>query len=255
MVKKILLQYFPLCLGILISIKENTVSAQYQANVSFYVNALAYNSLQIQYEGEKILKSRACFSFETGLLLEKTITNKWSIKGGIGYTLVPYNINYNFQSPIPNVMSDNHDLNSYDYALTQFTFPLLVRRYFMFGKHSFLGEVGVKLHRTIQVPYEISGGASYYINDTLNDIRVFDMHIQNASSKWMLSGLVKLGYEMGKDRHRYQINMFAQYSPQYIGRGNYYFSNLPYQSKGNVMLGVNCIGIEFRYSSGFWKKK
>jgi hypothetical protein len=223
----------------------------------FWLSPLLFDNLNIDHQGEVLLKSNPAFSFELGVSYYQRVYKDFGVNIGAGWGIIPFRFEYNFKAPTNSIFQTGQyandysylDLKEYSFNINHYVFPLTLQKSFTKSKNSsYIVEAGIKLNSILSYPYDISVSSSYYIDENNPDIRLFDFYLENYYQKRFISYLAKFGLsKTTKKTNTLNANLVLNYCPQKIGKGWYRFSNLPFESYGDVSLGINYIGIEFSY--------
>lgn len=222
----------------------------FDKQIRFSISPIIYNKLTLRHREEVLLHSRPTFSGEASLSYYHHIGKNFGVNIGGAWSIIPYNLNYRFYAPFPQVTSQYpHDYHHYEYFIHSLSIPISLQKIFPLGNKFFYSvEAGVRFTRIH--PFEIIGGAGYYIDSTTS-YELFSAILDNVAFDYPLNymgyifktGLVK----MTKETNTFHLNLTAHYCPQKIGGGWYRFYNLPYESYGTIEMGMNYIGLEFAY--------
>ena len=237
--------------------QDRTVSENlfYNSQLRFSFSPVLYDNLEFENIGAKYLKSRLSFSAEIGVSYYQHIKNGYGINIGIGLGLAPFNLNYYFKPSENSIFRtgiykydyEYLDLIEYEYVNSFRVFPVSVQKIFPTKDKNLLFSIdlGIKLNSLYSYPYEISGGASYYIDEVNTDVSLFEFYIKDTRRKHLISYFIKFGLvKLNSKQNTLHFSLVANYSPNKIGEGWYRFNNLTYDSYGTVKQNINYIGLE-----------
>ncbi len=226
--------------------------------IKFSLAPVLYDNLQLTYEGERILKSRPCVSYDASISYHQHIKKGYGLNIGIGLTMAPFNHHFKFISPPNSIFQTGPyrdayeylDDNNYVYVQSLYTVPLSVQKIFPIKKKKeyFLSlEAGIRPNIIVAFPYWIEGESWYEINDS-TEVHLFEFNLFDCGNKLLISYFLKFGFlKMTKNQNTLQCNLVVNYSPDKMGEGWYKFYNLTYDNYGKVKQNINYIGIEFTY--------
>ena len=230
----------------------------YESQLRFSLAALVYDNLKLTYEGKKHLKSAPTVSGGFTISYYKHIWNGYGVILGAGYTFVPSNTNYDFEAPDNSIFRTN---GFYDYKYLfdsnyeyegMFLAPLSIEKLIQTNQKYYVIEIGVKLNILNQdpnyLPARLNYGGSTVISENGEAIREFDSYTDITDGITTISYFTKIGLvKILKKQRLLEYKVVANWSPKYIRKGRYEFSNLGYESKGNIKQNINYIGFEVSY--------
>ncbi len=228
-----------------------------QTQIRIFVKPILLNNLKFKHYGEKILKSNPFISFEAGIGIKQRIwRNNFNVIVDAGYGLIPYQFQFEFTADIEHVIGDFHEHKTVESYYGNFIIPVSLQYETLKNKKlNYFAELGIKINILEKYPYIWENGMGYYLGDLIppdadgnQSIQIFDMYTENFKQRAFVSYFVKAGLVfITKRTHTFNLSIIANYCPQKPYTGYYKFSNVPFESYGDVSFGLNYIGLEFVY--------
>lgn len=234
--------------------------------IRFWLKPVLMNNIKFKHYGEKIIKSSPFISFEAGFGLKQRLYENLSVNVDIGYTAVFYQFKFDFEAKIEPVKGTQHDHYTAEFLQGIYVIPISLQyETLRKGKLNYFAELGIRINITDQFPYlaSVEDGMSYFLGDLVppdsngnQDIDIFSMRMENKDvlgvfvSYFMKAGLVFTT----KKNHTFNLALVANYYPKPVYKGDYQFLNTPFDSYGDVSLGINYIGLEFAFGLTVHKK-
>ena len=240
-----------------ITFSQNIVDTNdlfFKNQIRFSLSPVLYDKLTInQFFGEKLLKSKPVFSGEATISYYKYLKKNIGLNIGAGLGLVPFYLNYYFETPENSIFNTNSeidflgDIRHYEYIQFIWTLPLSIQKIINKRQNKYQTiEAGVKLNSVVAHPYEIRTEAAYLIDDTTS-VQLFEFNLAN-TKKFLISYFFKVGLlKINKKQNSLQLNGVLHFSFSKIGIGDYEFHNLGFKNTGQVGQNINYIGFEFIY--------
>jgi len=248
---------FSLILIILLLFNVQSVSAQANTGnniikrdrlrVNFWENNVLFKSLKIDHNGADLLKSRPAFSGEIGTGINTRLTEKLGLNLGLGWGLLTSDMHYSFSATIPGTKNTGIlDLNEYSVDNNYYIYSASLN-YSVFLPHNYeiiIGP-GFRVNSFLGYPAGWSVNSSYRISDT-SVFTLFQSTITGLYDRNIFSYTLEIGaLRQTKRNNTLSLSLLLLYSPEKIGRGEYRFYNLPFESYGNITYGMNYIGLQF----------
>lgn len=229
----------------------DSISYKSATRLNVFLQANSYNDLEINNTaGKELLNSGQTLTPELGVSLSQNLWNNWGISFGGSATVIPFNVNFNFDlkkhSPL---YDESYFPHFYDYVyfIADYTLHAGVFKTIHWKEnYSFYFETGAKLNRIW--PYKINVWVK----------NVFGLYLISPSQDWMTHysyyGKFGLLRHNKRNLNHWSLSLVYQYSPDVIGSGEYEFTNLYEPSRGEIELGLNYLGLEFLYAFNMVKK-
>jgi len=218
-----------------------------QLNLSFDI----YDKVNVAVEQVEVLKGRYSPSGKFGLNYSYYFKDIVGINMGLAFTIVPHRFGVEhptayaitiFGDSIPN--PDYYDF----YKHYVYSIPISVEKRFQLSKKHFLSaQLGTEINFILNYPYSISIGGSTGGSAT-GSYRVFEYSLHQSKSPVIAAFFFKIGYYKQLIKgNTLGFNFKLNYSPQFLGEGSYKWSNLAYESYGDLKWDINHLGIEMVY--------
>ena len=236
-------------------------SFTYQSQLKFWISPNLIQAMKIENVGKSHLKAKPNIGIEIGVGLSERLNNKFSINVGAGLGVIPESFYYDFQKPNSSVffIGDNKfgnlETKSKNYSHFYYTLPLSIQ-YSIYKKKNldFYIDAGLKLNSFVAHPFTTSYTHSFMIDSLNPNVELFNLKTYSASKKNILSYTLKFGItKQTKKANTLNAAIVLNYSPKKLAKGFYEYYNLGYESKGNVSLGINYVGLELSYGIAFRK--
>jgi hypothetical protein len=151
---------------------------------------------------------------------------------------------------------DRYRLSSWDTEYVNFTwaFPVSLRKTILTQSSLKVGiEAGVVFQKLVAYPYAITMEHTVFASEPDDYTDLFTFRMQSTKQNPTLF-FCKAGIEKQRPNlNTMEFNVVLSYSPHPIGKGNYAFKNLGYESYGEIKHTMSYIGLEFVY--GFALKR
>lgn len=236
-------------------------SFTYQSQLKFWISPNLIQAMKIENVGKSHLKAKPNIGIEIGVGLSERLNNKFSINVGAGLGVIPESFYYDFKAPTTSIFyNSSYESNSLNtdykaYYHFNYVFPLSIE-YSIFQKKNldFHVDAGIKLNNIVAHPFLTSYTDNYTIDTLKTGYDAFSLKTYSASKKNILSYTLKFGItKQTKKANTLNAAIVLNYSPKKLAKGFYEYYNLGYESKGNVSLGINYVGLELSYGIAFRK--
>jgi hypothetical protein len=222
--------------------------------IRFFAKPILMNNLKFKHHGEKILKSYPFISFEAGIGIKQRIWENLSVIVDFGYGLVPYQFQFSFYADIEHVIGNFHEHKTTESYYGNFIIPISLQYETLKNKKlNFFAELGIKINILEAYPWVWENGMGYYLGDLIppddlgnHVLQIFDMYTEAFEQRAFVSYFAKIGLVLKtKKYHTFNLSLIGNYCPKKPYTGYYKFSNVPFDSYGDVSFGLSYIGLEF----------
>jgi len=230
--------------------------------IRFWAKPVLMNNLKFDHYRTQILKSKPTISFEAGIGVKQRIWDNLSIIVDAGYNIIPYQFQFVFNANIEHIEGDLHEHKTTEFYQGLYVIPVSLQFETLKNKKlNYFAELGAKINIINWFPFRGRDGMSYYLGDLIppdnngnQDLNVFEMIMENETQRVFISYFAKIGLLFKtKKTHTFNLSLVANYCPKPVYTGDYKFENVPFESYGDVSLGLNYIGLEFVYGLSVWK--
>lgn len=242
------------------------------------ISPTAYQPLNFTQEvGEKHIKSTSPISGKINLHFTKRIKGEYFIKGGIGFSVIPYHfkhiVNDSMDLIFRGLLEDRiqaegeisnyrnglygHQLTYYEYDQISYHFTLSLLKIRDWRRNTRLKfEIGMDGFLIENVDYRVGEIMGFGENFNI-DIRTFQFWMDDTSpgkiARFLPSFFASVGLIKSKRRHLFDMSAFVNYVPKLISTGGYEFYHLNAENRGTLKHRINNAGFAFTY--GFSTKK
>lgn len=240
-------------------INKDSVFFPPKLHLNLSLSPVLYNNLKINTVGEELLNSKFTISGVFNVSAGVLIFQRTGLKAGAELSIIPVNVNYNFETKINRTGSKDYhaSLNHFDYFIPQASIPFSFYHYLPLQNKNKTGYIEMGGKWNFIPDYGISGGSSTR-GKKGERVRVFKFNLENSADGYenlkFLSYFLKAGLiNQNQKGNFFQLNLIVNYSPAVIGEGYFFFSNISRESHGTIELKPNFVGFEFAYGISFIK--
>lgn len=245
---------------------QNSIAKTHTAQIRFNITAFLSDRLNLENSGTPLLSSSSRLGGEASILYSHPLLQNFRLNAGLGWSIYSYNYSYHFLVPPGSIFDTGSNTvpffttRGYDPHVENiiFTIPLSVQNTFNLivkNKVEANLEAGIKLNLKEKFPYGLQSRSVVQLSDH-TEAEYFGYDFESNGKKIFVSYLLKVG--LTKDNTRgniFNLNVVYNFSPAIIGRGEYEFSNLGFESFGTMKQNANYFGLEIGYGIGLKKGK
>lgn len=237
----------------------------HESYINVGLTTMIFQPLILSNNGANLLKNRILPSVEIKLGIGIPVNTNWIVELNTCAGIVPIGYKYDFAAPEESIFQtgpykehytrlDNSELTYEQPPYVSFE-ALIYRKLSLKNKNHITIGGGLRYNR-LWYDYEFAYGATYFIDDSNPDVRLFYLY-NNGSylSESTFSLIFQANLIRPLKKNSISVGLILNYALQAFDTGIYYFSNLGFASYGEYAQTMSFIGLNASYQIHSTKKK